>query len=62
MKLNPQSEVRYRVELATRYLKEAEEAVERKDHRGAVASSQLCAENAAEAVIALYRISSWGCS
>ena len=59
MKLNPQSEVRYRVELATRYLKEAEEAIERKDHRGAVASSQLCAENAAKAVIALYRIPSW---
>ena len=59
MKFNPQSEVRYRVELASRYLKEAEEAAQRRDHRSAVASSQLCAENAAKAVIALYRIPSW---
>ena len=59
MKLNPQSEVQYRVKLATRYFKEAEEAIKRKDYRSTVASSQLCAENAAKAVIALYRIPSW---
>lgn len=59
MKLNPQSEVQYRVKLATRYLKEAEEAIKRKDYRNTVASSQLCAENAAKAIIALYRIPSW---
>ena len=59
MKLNPQSEVQYKVELATRYLKEAEEAIKRKDYRNTVASSQLCAENAAKAIIALYRIPSW---
>ena len=59
LKFNPQSEVRYRVELASRYLKEAKEAAQRRDHRSAVASSQLCAENAAKAVIALYRIPSW---
>ena len=56
MKLDPRSEVRYRVELATRYLREAEEAFERRDYRGVIASSQLCAENAAKAVIAPYRI------
>lgn len=59
MKLNPQSEVQYRVELATRYLKEAEDAIERRDYRSTVASSQLCAENAAKAIITLYRIPSW---
>ncbi|RLE89483.1 MAG: DNA-binding protein [Thermoprotei archaeon] len=59
MKLNPQSQVQYRVKLATRYLKEAEEAIKRKDYRNTVASSQLCAENAAKAIIALYRIPSW---
>jgi len=59
LKLNPQSEVQYRVKLATRYLKEAEEAIKRKDYRNTVASSQLCAENAAKAIIALYRIPSW---
>ena len=51
--------MRYGVELATRYLREAEEAFERRDYRGVVASSQLCAENAAKAVIAPYRIPSW---
>lgn len=59
MKLNPQKEVRYRVELAKRYLREAEEAIKRKDYRNTVASSQLCAENAAKAIITLYRIPSW---
>jgi len=59
LKLNPQSQVQYRVKLATRYLKEAEEAIKRKDYRNTVASSQLCAENAAKAIIALYRIPSW---
>ena len=59
MKLNPQKEVRYRVELAKRYLREAEEAIKRKDYRNTVASSQLCVENAAKAIIALYRIPSW---
>jgi len=59
LKLNPQKEVRYRVELAKRYLREAEEAIKRKDYRNTVASSQLCVENAAKAIIALYRIPSW---
>ena len=44
LKFNPQNEVRYRVKLAVRYLREAEEAISRKDYRNTVASSQLCGE------------------
>ena len=57
--VNPLSEVRYRVRLAERYLADAEDAYRRGDFRGAVAASQLAAENAAKAVVAVYRIPSW---
>ncbi|HDN63108.1 DNA-binding protein [Candidatus Bathyarchaeota archaeon] len=59
MKLNPRNEVSYRARLAIRYLEEAEEAYKRGDYRGTVASSQLSAENAAKAIIALFRTPSW---
>jgi len=59
LRINPLSEVGYRVKLAERYLAEAENAYERGDLRGAVAASQFAAENAAKAVIAVYRIPSW---
>jgi len=59
LKLNPRGEVLYRIRLAAMYLRDAEEAAKRKDYRGAVASSQLCAENAAKAVVALFRVPSW---
>jgi len=52
-KLDPESEVNYRVRLAQRYLLDAEDAYKRGDYRGVVASSQLVAENAAKAVIAV---------
>ena len=58
-KLDPESEVNYRVRLSQRYLLDAEDAYKRGDYRGVVASSQLVAENAAKAVIAVYRIPSW---
>jgi HEPN domain-containing protein len=58
-KINPISEVGYRLKLAERYLMEAEDAYGRGDFRGTVSSSQLAAENAAKAVIAVYRIPSW---
>jgi HEPN domain-containing protein len=58
-KLDPESEVNYRVRLAQRYLLDAEDAYKRGDYRGVVASSQLVAENAAKAVIAVYRVPSW---
>jgi len=58
-KINPTSEIGYRLKLAERYLMEAEDAYGRGDFRGTVSSSQLAAENAAKAVIAVYRIPSW---
>jgi HEPN domain-containing protein len=58
-KINPISEIGYRLKLAERYLMEAEDAYGRGDFRGTVSSSQLAAENAAKAVIAVYRIPSW---
>ncbi|MEM2739513.1 MAG: HEPN domain-containing protein [Candidatus Bathyarchaeia archaeon] len=59
MKLNPWGEVAYRLKLVNRYLEEAEEAYKRRDFRMTVAASQLCVENAAKTVIAIYRIPSW---
>ncbi len=58
-KLDPESEVNYRVRLAQRYLLDAEDAYKRGDYREVVAPSQLVAENAAKAVIAVYRVPSW---
>jgi len=59
LKFNPLSEVEYRARLAERYLADAEGAFERGDLRGTVASPQLAAENAAKAVVAVYRVPSW---
>ena len=59
MKLNPHVEVSYRMRLAQGFLRESIEAFQRSDYRGAVASAQLCVENAAKAVIALFRVPSW---
>jgi Uncharacterized conserved protein related to C-terminal domain of eukaryotic chaperone, SACSIN len=52
-------EVRYRYKLAINYLRDANEAFNRGDWRGTVANAQLSAENAAKAVIAVYRVPSW---
>jgi HEPN domain-containing protein len=57
--IDPKSEVRYRVRLAEGYLREAEENFKREDFRATVAASQLAAENAAKAIIAIFRIPSW---
>jgi len=59
LKFNPLNEVRYMIKLAQQYLKDAEEAFKRNDWRTVVASSQLCTENAAKAVIAFFKIPSW---
>ncbi|MEM2553784.1 MAG: HEPN domain-containing protein [Nitrososphaerota archaeon] len=59
MKFNPINEVRYRIKLAQFYLKDAEEAFKRNDWRTTVSSSQLCAENAARAVVSFFKIPSW---
>jgi HEPN domain-containing protein len=58
-KINPKSEIDYRMKLAECYLMEAEDAYRRGDFRGTVASSQLATENAAKAVISVYRMPSW---
>jgi HEPN domain-containing protein len=57
--IDPESEVRYRVRLVEGYLREAEENFKREDFRATVAASQLAAENAAKAIIAIFRIPSW---
>lgn len=59
MTLNPINEVKYRLKLAKQYFRDAREAYSRRDYRGTVMSSQLSAENAAKAVIAVFRIPSW---
>jgi HEPN domain-containing protein len=56
---DPMDEVRYRYILAINYLRDANEAFNRGDWRGTVANAQLSAENAAKAVIAVYRVPSW---
>jgi HEPN domain-containing protein len=56
---DPVDEVRYRYKPAVNYLSDAEEDLSRGRWRNAVASAQLAAENAAKAVIAVYRIPSW---
>jgi HEPN domain-containing protein len=58
-RIDPDHEISYRIRLAKRYLRDAEEAFLRGDYRNIVASSQLAAENAAKAIIAVYRIPSW---
>ena len=59
MRIDPAVEVSYRLRLAELYLKDAENAFRRGDFRAVVASSQLSAENAAKAVIAVFRVPSW---
>jgi HEPN domain-containing protein len=58
-RIDPDHEISYRIRLAKNYLRDAEEAFLRGDYRSTVASSQLAAENAAKAIIAVYRIPSW---
>jgi len=56
---DPMDEVMYRYKLAINYLRDANEAFNRGDWRDTVANAQLSAENAAKAVIAVYRVPSW---
>lgn len=59
MKLNPINDIVYRINLAKKYLEEAEKAYSRSDWRTTVSSSQLSAENSGKAVIAFYKIPGW---
>ena len=59
MKLNPNGEPEYRRRLAAEFLDDAERKLQAGDFRGCVQSSQLAAENAAKAVIAIKQEPSW---
>lgn len=60
MRFNPTHEMEYRLILAQKYLEDAEQRLRSSDFRGCVQYSQLAAENAAKAVIAMRRTPSWG--
>lgn len=59
MKIDPFSEVKYRFKLSIEYLKKAEKFLKSGDYKESVEASQLSAENAAKAIVALKRIPSW---
>jgi len=59
LRLDPREEISYKVKIAKRYLEEAGNAYRRRDYRLVVSSSQLSVENAAKAVIAVFRTPSW---
>jgi len=59
MRIDPSSEVNYRMKLCLKYLERAERFFLTKDYKECVEASQLAAENAAKAVIALRMLPSW---
>ena len=59
MRYDPRDEVLYRLRMARNYLEEVRRAMEAGDYRLVAEASQLAAENAAKAVIAVYRVPSW---
>lgn len=59
MKIDPHSEVEYRLRLCLKYLERAERFFRTGDYKESAEASQLSAENAAKAVVALKRIPSW---
>jgi len=59
VRFDPLNEVNYRRKLALGYLNDCRQAFKRGDWRNTVACAQLCAENAAKAVIAVFRVPSW---
>ena len=59
MRIDPRSEVEYRLRLCSKYLEKAEKFFRTSDYKESAEASQLSAENAAKAVIALKRLPSW---
>ena len=59
MSLNPLSEVRYRLKLASEHLERAERAFELCDWVAVALSAQLAVENFAKAVIAVFETPTW---
>ncbi len=59
MRIDPSSEVNYRMKISSEYLKRAEKFLNSEDYKESVEASQLSVENAAKAIVALKRIPSW---
>jgi HEPN domain-containing protein len=59
LRVDPRAEVDYRLKLCLRYLERAEKFLRTGDYKESAEASQLSAENAAKAVIALKRLPSW---
>ncbi|MGC9021063.1 MAG: HEPN domain-containing protein [Candidatus Methanodesulfokora sp.] len=59
MKIDPSSELNYRIKLSLKYLERAEKFFNTGDYKESVEASQLSVENAAKAVISLRRLPSW---
>lgn len=57
--MRSEEEARYRLSLARGRLRRAAEALRRGDYLACISEAQLCAENAAKAVIAVFRVPSW---
>lgn len=59
MRIDPCLEANYRFKLCLKYLEKAEKFLRTGDYKESAEASQLSAENAAKAVIALRRLPSW---
>jgi HEPN domain-containing protein len=59
VRIDPSSEVNYGFKLCLKYLEKAEKFLRTGDYKESAEASQLSAENAAKAVIALRRLPSW---
>ncbi|MGC8832230.1 MAG: HEPN domain-containing protein [Thermoproteota archaeon] len=59
MSLNPLSEIKYRLRLASEHLQRAERLFNLGDWVGTVSSSQIAVENFAKAVIAVFEVPTW---
>ena len=59
MSLNPLSEIKYRLKLASEHLQRAERLFNLGDWAGTVSSSQIAVENFAKAVIAVFEVPTW---
>ncbi len=60
MTLDPLDEVKYRHKLASEHLHRAERLFSLGDWAGTVFSAQLCVENFAKTIIALFELPTWG--
>ncbi len=59
IRFDPNNEVGYRRRLAEGFLRDAQNSYMNRDWRNTVLNSQLAVENAAKAIIAIFRVPSW---